>query len=401
MSGARGLRLGRIFGIDIAIDPSWVFIALLMSWSLSVGFARWHPDWTPMAALATALVATLLFFASVLLHELAHSLVARRFGIPVDRITLFLFGGVSNIEHEPPSAKAEFLTAVAGPVTSVLLGVVLLAIGRAAVPLPVDVTRDPTTDLASLTPLQSLLLWLGPINVVVGVFNLIPGFPLDGGRILRAAIWAATRDLHVATRWASAVGQAIGWALVFAGVAIVFGANVPFFGHGVIAGLWLAFIGWFLSTAASQTWRRQLVREVLEGIPVARLMTPPGPSVPAHVDVNTLVGDWMVRGGERAFPVVDEAARFLGLLTFADVRRVPRAEWTSTEAANVMTPSSRLVVTSAREDLADAADKLARADVSQLPIVDADGRLVGMLLRRDVLRWIELHMQQGSRRYAH
>jgi Zn-dependent protease/CBS domain-containing protein len=402
MNGARGLRLGRIFGIEITIDPSWVFIALLMSWSLTAAFARWHPDWASATALATAVVATALFFLSVVLHELAHSLVARRYGIPVERITLYLFGGVSNIEREPPSAMAEFLTAAVGPLTSVVLGVALLTVGAWAVGLPADLANDASADLASLSPAQSLLLWLGPINVVVGLFNLIPGFPLDGGRMLRAAIWGATGNLHAATRWASAIGQAIGWGLVLTGVAIVFGARVPFFGRGVVSGLWLAFIGWFLSSAAAHTWRRQLVRDVLEGVPVSRLMTAPGPEIPAHTDLNTLVSDWLVRGGERAFPVADDSGRFLGLVTFADVRRTQREAWANTDAAHVMTPLSDLVTTTAREDLADAADKLARVDVSQLPVVDANGGLVAMLQRRDVLRWIELHIQRGgAQRYAH
>lgn len=401
MTGARAVRLGRIFGIELAIDPSWVFIALLMGWSLTTAFGRWHPDWSVATAFATATVATVLFFASVVLHELAHSLVARRFGVHVDRITLFLFGGVSSFEREPPSATAEFLTAAAGPLASVVLGVVLTVVGSLAIRLPADVVREPVADLSSLTPVQSLLLWLGPINVVVGVFNLIPGFPLDGGRILRAAIWGATKNLHAATWWASAVGQAIGWGLVFVGVAIVFGAEVPLFGRGVVAGLWLAFIGWFLSSAAAQTRRRQLVREVLEGVTVSRLLTPPGPIVPPNVDLNTLVGDWMIRGGERAFPVVDDQGNLLGLVTFADVRQVPREEWGSTEVAQIMTPRARLVTASPREDLADAADKLAQADVSQLPVVDRGEVLVGQLLRRDVLRWIELHIRQGSRGYAH
>lgn len=395
------MRVGRIFGIDIAIDTSWVFIALLMGWSLTSAFGRWHPDWNPATVLLTAIAATLLFFLSVVLHELAHSLVAKRFGVPVDRITLFLFGGVSNIEREPPSAFAEFLTAAVGPLTSIVLGVVLIAIGSAAVTLPADVIREPIADLSSLSPVESLLLWLGPINIVVGAFNLIPGFPLDGGRILRAAIWGITKDLHAATWWASAVGQAIGWGLVFVGVAMVFGAHVPFLGGGVVGGLWLAFIGWFLSSAAAQTRRRQLVHDVLEGVSVSRLAIPPGPAVPPHLDLDTLVGDWMTRTGERAFPVVDDPGEFVGLVTFADLRKVPREAWKRTEVAQVMTPRGQLVTASPRDDLADAADKLAQADVGQLPVLERDQTLVGQLLRRDVLRWIELHIQQGTRGYAH
>ncbi|MGH7269980.1 MAG: site-2 protease family protein, partial [Polyangiaceae bacterium] len=378
MIGSRGLRLGRVFGIQIAIDLSWIFIVVLMTWSLSAAFTRWHPDWGVATVLGTSLLASLLFFVSVILHELAHSLVARRFGIPVTSIVLFLFGGVSNIEREPSSPGSEFLTAVVGPLTSIVLGVILLALGTIVTRSTSDELLEPAEVLARLTPGQSLLLWLGPINILVGVFNLIPGFPLDGGRILRSAIWGITRDVRVATRWASAIGQAIGWGLVFLGVAIVFGARIPFFGQGLIAGLWLAFIGWFLSSAAAQTWRRELTREVLEGLTVARLMVAPGPAVPAKINVAALLEDWMMRGDSRAFPVEGDAGRFVGLVTLEDVRRTPREAWDSTEVCAAMTPLAKLVAAAPSDDLSQAADKMARADVAQLPVLDADSRLVGL-----------------------
>ncbi|HZU82327.1 MAG TPA: site-2 protease family protein [Polyangiaceae bacterium] len=395
-----GLRLGRLFGIEIAVDYSWLFIAVLMTWSLTAAFSRWHPDWPGATSLVIALAATLLFFASVLVHELAHSLVARRFGLEVSSITLFLFGGVSNIEREPSSAKAEFLTAVVGPITSIVLGVILLVLASVAGGLPPGVAADRTAALASFGPAATLLTWLGSINVVVGVFNLIPGFPLDGGRILRSAIWGATRDLHAATRWASAVGQAIGWCFVVLGVAIAFGANVPFFGRGLVAGLWLAFIGWFLSSAAAQSWYRQLAHEALEGVPVSRIMRPPGPMVRGDTDLTTFVNEWLMRSEDHAFLVEDDAGRPVGLVTLSDVRGAPRDRWSQLRVDALMTPIGRLTTTSPREDLAVALDKLARTDVGQLPVVDG-GQLVGMLLRRDVARWIELHLQGPARRYAH
>jgi Zn-dependent protease/CBS domain-containing protein len=394
------VSLGRVFGVRIGFDLSWILIVVLLTWSLAVGFAKWHPGWTPATALATAVVAALLFFGSVLLHELAHSLVAKRFGIPVDSITLFLFGGVSNIEREPPSAKAEFWTAVVGPLTSIALGIVLLALGSLIASVPPEAMADPYAAIARLNPIESLLMWLGPINILVGVFNLIPGFPLDGGRILRSVIWAATHDLHVATRWASAVGQAIGWFFVFLGVAIAFGANVPFFGRGLVAGMWLAFIGWFLSSAAAATWRRQLMQEVLEGLTVARLMRPAGPALRPDTSVASFVGDWLMRGDERAFPVVDEEGRLLGIVSLADVRTAPKDAWDTMTVSQVMTPRDRLVTAAPRDDVSRSLEKMMRADVSQLPVLDGD-RLVGMLLRRDVARWIELHAQPGARRYAH
>jgi Zn-dependent protease/CBS domain-containing protein len=400
MNGTRGVPIGRIFGIRIGFDYSWIFIVLLLTWSLAAGFARWHSGWSPATVLATALVAALLFFLSVLLHELAHSLVAKRFGIPVDSITLFLFGGVSNIEREPASAKAEFWTAIVGPITSILLGFVLLAFGSLVTSTPSAAVGDPYEAVRRLDPAESLLMWLGPINIIVGLFNLIPGFPLDGGRVLRSAIWAATGDLRVATRWASAVGQAIGWFLVFLGVAIAFGASVPFFGHGFIAGMWLAFIGWFLSSAAAATWRRQLMHELLEGLTVSRLMRLDGAAVPPETSVATFASDWLMRGDERAFPVVDATRRLLGIASLADVRGVPRDAWDATTVSRVMTPADHLITASPRDDLGATLEKLVRADVGQVPVLDGD-RLVGMLLRRDVARWIELHGQPGARRYAH
>lgn len=400
MNGSgHSVRLGRIFGIEIAFDYSWLFIVFLLTWSLASTFAHLHPDWSGYASLAVALVAALLFFLSVVLHELAHSLVARAFGVPVRNITLFLFGGVSNIEREPPSPKAEFLTAIVGPLTSIVIGIVLMAIGSAAVDVPFGSTSGAV--LSRLGAGETLLLWLGPINLLVGVFNLIPGFPLDGGRVLRSILWAATHNLHDATRWASAVGQAIGWGFVFLGVAIAFGAYVPFFGRGLVSGLWLAFIGWFLSSAAAQTWRRQLVHEILEGVSVSRLMRPVHEVVPETTDVASFVDHWLLRSEQPAFVVVDDPGRISGIVTLADVRALPRDAWHDMHVSRIMTPRARMVVTSPSEGVSDALDKLMRADVGQLPVLEGE-RLVGMLLRNDVARWIELHVQPPrARTYAH
>jgi Zn-dependent protease/CBS domain-containing protein len=398
-SSRGGIRIGRLAGIDLTVDQSWVFIAVLMTWSLTASFHHWHEDWSIGTALGTAALATLLFFGSVVLHELAHSVVARSFGVPVSRITLFLFGGVSNIEREPPSAKAEFLTAIVGPLTSIGLGLLLVAIVSRMVDLPPDAMTDPYRAFSGLSPGATLLLWLGPINVAVGLFNMIPGFPLDGGRIFRSILWAITGDLHRATRIASALGQAIGWLFVFLGVAMAFGANVPFFGRGLVGGLWLAFIGWFLANAATQTWQTLLAHEVLEGIPVSRLMRPPTTAVHPSQSVEALVHDRLIATDERAFPVV-VGDRLVGLVTISDVRRAPREAWPGLPVSAIMTARSDLVVTSPREDLGVALDKLARANVSQLPVVDGES-LVGVLYRRDVARWIELHVSPQTRRYAH
>jgi Zn-dependent protease/CBS domain-containing protein len=396
-TGSRGgVQLLRIAGIQIGFDYSWLFIVVLMTWSLTSAFGTWHADWTAWTSLATAFVAAMLFFASVVLHELAHSLVARRFGVPVKSITLFLFGGISDIEHEPPSPVAEFWTAIVGPLTSIALGLIFLYLAALTTH---GTSTDSTLGLASSTsPAETLLLWLGPINILVGIFNLIPGFPLDGGRILRSALWSATRDLRAATRWSAAIGQAIGWVLVFLGVAIAFGAHVPFLGRGVVGGLWLAFIGWFLSSAAAQTWQRQIIHDILRGIPVARLLRLVGATVPPETSVADLVDHWLLSSEERAFPVVGSDGSLRGIVTFADVRRVPRSAWPTTPIRDVMTPVERVVTATQHEDSADALEKLARLEVSQLPVVDSGRRIVGMLRLRDIHRFLELHTRDGAPR---
>lgn len=260
-------RIGRLFGIDFRIDPSWLFIFTLISWSLTLLFGSWHPDWPLSLGLAVAVGASLMFFVSILLHELAHSAVALGYGIPVRDITLHLFGGVSNIEREPPTAKAELLMAIVGPVASIALGLTMLA----ASTLLIDSAAVSAEDaLASLGPLETLLVWLGPVNLVVGIFNLVPGFPLDGGRVFRAIVWSLTGSLERATRIAGGVGQGVGFALVGLGVLLVLGVQLPLLGGGALSGVWLAMIGLFLRSAA---------RAHVRGASVDDALAPP---VPEH-----------------------------------------------------------------------------------------------------------------------
>jgi Zn-dependent protease len=248
-------RIGRLLGIDIRVDWGWVFIALLMTWNLTTVFSQWHATWPFPESVGVAALASLLFFGCVLLHELAHSAVAMRFGLRVRNITLFLLGGVSNIEHEPSSATAEFSMAVVGPLTSVAVGVFLVLLAGVMSPVAVR-NLDVQATMARLGPLATLLAWLGPINIVIGVFNLIPAFPLDGGRVLRAILWGLSGDLRFATVAASAVGQMIGWFFILTGIAMTFGARIPLLGAGVGNGLWLAFVGWFIHSASSQAYRQ-------------------------------------------------------------------------------------------------------------------------------------------------
>jgi len=386
-----GIRIGRLFGIQIVLDLSWIVIFLLVCWNLTAVFSTWHPDWALGESVSLAVAAAVLFFCSVLAHELAHSLVARSFDVEVREIRLFLFGGVSNIAHEPPSAKAELLIAVVGPLTSIAFGVAMSMIGSFFVPAEVARSGDMLRTIATLGPLTTLLLWLGSINVIVGVFNLIPGFPLDGGRILRALVWTATGDLRKATFWASAVGQIIGWGFVAIGVGMFFGMSVPFFGGGLVSGLWLVFVGWFLASAASASYRGMWIHEALEGIRVVNLMRRAAPAIPEDTSVDDAVRQWFMRSPEHAFPVVDANGTLAGIVCPSDVRRVRDDRWGATRVAEVMTPFERLALATPSEDAQDALAALARRDVEQLPVVREGTRdLVGMLSRRDVARWLEL-----------
>ncbi len=387
-----GFRLGRILGIRVQIDWSWILIFLLVTWNLAAGvFPSLHPNWGPALNWSLGVVASLLFFASVLAHELAHSLVALARGLPVRRITLHIFGGVSNIEREPPSPGAEFVIAIVGPVTSIILGVLFTALGTASAGNPQLLNGVSRQALAQLGPLPTMLLWLGPINIVLGVFNLIPGFPLDGGRLLRSLLWALTRNLRTATRWAAAVSQGIAWLFITGGVAMAFGVQLPFFGTGLVSGLWLAFIGWFLNSAATQSYQQVMVADLLEGVPVSRLMRADAPTVPPGLPVSQLVDDYLLGANERAFPVMDDG-HLAGLVCLEDVRRAPREAWEATTVSQIMTPADQLSTVTPREDANQALEKLARRDVRQMPVVQ-NGRLVGVLRRRDILRWLQLQSE--------
>lgn len=388
----RGFRIGRLFGIDIKVDWSWLVIFSLVTWSLGSGLGQLHGEWARSTVWSVSLAAALLFFGSVLAHELAHSLYARSRGIPVRVITLFLFGGVSNIEKQPDSPRSEFLMAILGPITSLAIGALLLIVtGLIAGRLEGSV-GDPTQAARHLGPATTVLLWLGSVNVLLGIFNLVPGFPLDGGRVLRSILWAAIGDLRRATRIASWAGQGVGILLILSGVSMAFGARLPFFGTG-IGGLWLAFIGWFLHSAAIRSYQQVVVRDILEGVPAVRMALSDPPTVPAGARVSQLVHDYIMRTDDHAFGVVDDGS-FVGLVTLGDVRGVSRDAWDRAYVRDIMTPTAELLMIDPDEDAAEALRKLAQRDVRQLPVVQG-GRLVGLLRRRDIVRWLHLHTELG------
>ncbi|MGH2537690.1 MAG: M50 family metallopeptidase [Candidatus Promineifilaceae bacterium] len=387
-----GFSIGRIFGIQINIDWSWLLIFVLVTWNLVTLFGNSQPGWGLGLQIGVAVVAALLFFASVLAHELAHSLVAVAQGVPVRNITLFLFGGVSNIQREPPSPRAEFLITIVGPITSIVLGVLFLLLGGLSLGDMGALARSrPEQVVAQLGPVSTLLLWLGPINIILGLFNLIPGFPLDGGRVLRSILWAATDNLRRATRWAARVGQVIAWLFIIAGIAMVFGVRLPIFGTGLVSGLWLAFIGWFLNSASVQSYQQVVVRDILEGIPVRAMMRPNPPTVPAGASVEQLVHETLMTSDDHAFPV-QEDGRLAGVVTLQDVRGVPRDQWGQTTVGQIMTPRDQLSTINSRTDANEALRELMARDVRQLPVMD-DGKLVGVLRRRDIMRWLQLNSE--------
>jgi len=386
-----GFRIGRVFGIDIRIDWSWLFIVFLISWNLSIVFGQSHPDWTTGKRWSIAIIAALLFFASVLAHELAHSLVAKARGVPVRSITLFMFGGVSNIQRDPDSPQAEFLMAIVGPITSLVIGGLLVWIaGLSAGPLGAAMA-EPTEAISRLNPLSTLLLWLGSVNVILGIFNLIPGFPLDGGRVLRSILWAVTDNLRRATYLASLVGHGIAWLMIGSGVAMAFGIQIPFFGTGFVNGLWLAFIGWFLHSASAQSYQKIVVQDILEGVPVARMMRSDPPTCSADCSVSRLVHEHIMKTDDQSFPILDNG-RLIGLVTLEDVRGVSRDAWDTTTVRQIMTPVDQLTVVTPDEDAADALNKLTQRDVRQLPVV-RDGALAGLLRRRDIIKWLQLESE--------
>jgi Zn-dependent protease/CBS domain-containing protein len=387
-------RIGRVFGIEVRVDWSWVFIFVLLTWNLVAVFTQWHPDWSPVGALAIAVTASLIFFGCVLLHELAHSVVASGYGLRVRSITLFLFGGVSNIEHEPPSARAELFTAIAGPMTSIVLGAGFLLLASLLTPVSLEPLDATWSAVARLGPLATLLAWLGPINIVIGLFNLVPGFPLDGGRVLRSLLWSLSHDLRWATRVASAAGQTMGWLFIAGGIAMTFGARLPFFGTGLVAGIWLAFIGWFLHSAASQAVTRLALDDALAGMTVEQLMKRQGPAVAPDLTVAALVHEHMIPGDERALPVLENGV-LLGLVSVSDVQTIPPDEWAETRVGSIMQRIESVPVTTPEEPLATAFERLVRRDIEQLPVV-VGGKLAGMLHRRDVTRWIELAWRPGA-----
>ena len=388
----KGIRIAKLFGINIEVDWSWLLILLLVVWNLSTTFAQVHSDWSTLFTVVLGILAALLFFLSVLLHELAHSLVAKSQGLPVNNITLFLFGGVSNIREEPKSPGNEFAMAILGPVTSIVIGLVLLLLAGVGLQMQNLSQLDPMEFLQDLGALRTLAVWLGSINVILGVFNLIPGFPLDGGRVLRSIIWAITDNLRTATRWASYVGQGIAWLMITSGIAMIFGIRIPFFGQGLINGVWLILIGWFLNNAAIRSYRQLVVRDVLENVPVRRMTKRNPPTVSGDISVENLIEDHIMQTDDHAFPVMEEG-KLAGIVCLDDVRRVPAAERPTKTVSEIMTPKSELITIGPNDPANDALEEISKRSIRQLIVLE-NGELFGLVRRRDIVRYLQLQSDE-------
>lgn len=364
-AGWPGIPIGRFLGVDIRIDVSWLIIFSLVVISMVGYFTQGFPELRPGIIWVAAVATTVIFFVSLLLHEISHSLVARAKGIEVASITLFMFGGVSQIRQEPRRPSDEFTIAVVGPVTSAVLGLIFLAIRRI---LPSDSLGHDAVG------------WLGRINLGLAVFNLLPGLPLDGGRMLRAAIWGATNDLRRATRIAAFLGTVLAFALVGWGILEVL------WGGGFIGGLWLGLIGWFLLVASRQSVSQAQLKDTLQMLRVEQAMRASCPKVPSDLPLDRFVDEYLFRRGGRCFFAVDEET-LLGLVTLDDVRRIDRGEWPRSTVGDVMVPFSRIQAVSPSDSLLVAFERMNEHSLNQLPVVSGD-RIAGMITRNDIFRLV-------------
>lgn len=367
------IPLGRILGIPIGLDYSWFVIFALLTWTLAESyFPAEFKGWPPVVYWITGAATAIVFFVSVLLHELGHSVVALRYKVPVRSITLFMFGGVAQIGGEPPSAVAEFFIAIAGPLVSLALGVFFYAVQ----PL-----------VGGVEPLLGLAKYLAYINLALAVFNLIPGFPLDGGRVFRAIVWAITGNMHRATMIAANVGRFFALLLIFVGVYRMFGGDLS-------GGIWIAFIGWFLDNAASAQLQQEVVQGLLAGHRVSQAMSTHCATVPGDLTLQDLVDEHILGGGQHCF-LVNRGDDAVGLMTLQQVKEVPRSDWATTRASQVMLPFEESKSVDPDAELWTALESLDRNGVNQLP-VSRNHRVIGMLSREDVISFLRTLQELGA-----
>ncbi len=368
--GLAGVRLGSVAGFEISLDYSWfiLFFLILATFTGAV-FPASVPDLSRLEYLLMGVAGTLLFFSSLLLHELAHSFVARWKGIRIEGITLFIFGGMARTAREASTAGDEFLIAVVGPVTSFLLAAVFYGIAAASVRLGLG---DPVSAVAA---------YLGLVNLALAIFNLLPGFPLDGGRLLRAAAWRVTGSLRGATRIASASGRFMGWAITALGVFSLFA------GGGLIGGLWMIFIGWFLAQAARVSYQQLLLQEILSPLAARQAMSPQPETVPPDVSLEELVHDFFLRRPFSSFPVVEDGV-IVGLVTLGQLKTLDRENWAHKRVSDIMSPVEETVIVGPDTPMSSVLSMMREGGSSRV-LVATNGRLLGIISTSDITRWLD------------
>ena len=376
----RQFRLFRLLGFQVKIDLSWLIIFVLVTSSLAVGvFPRQYEGLSQATYWTMGVLAALGLFAAVVVHEFSHSIVARAGGMEMRGITLFIFGGVAEMDEEPPSAKTEFFMAIAGPIASLVIGAVCLGLWQAGI-----ANGWPT-------PVNGVLMWLGVINLVVMAFNLIPAFPLDGGRVLRALIWGITGNLRRATRIASSAGAAFGLFLIFMGIFRVFATDQW------LGGFWMGLLGLFLYGAAQQSYRQLIVRRLLEDEPISRFMETNVQSVAASVTLQEFVDDYVYRHHYKMFPVTESPdteghGHLRGCMTTRQLQDVPREEWSDRRVEEVLQPCNEDNTIDAETDAIDVMKKMQKTGSSRL-LVTHNGDLRGIITQRDLMRLISLKLE--------
>lgn len=362
------IPIGRIFGISIDLDYSWFLVFGLLTWILAVSYyPAEFKNWSAAEYWFMGGFTAIMLFVSVLLHELGHSVVAKHYGIPVPRITLFVFGGVSEIATEPTKASTEFWIAAAGPAVSFALALIFW---------------EMRPFLVNSGPLLALAKYLALLNFVLGIFNLVPGFPLDGGRVFRSIVWGATKDFRRASAIATVTGRFFGYFFIFYGVWQAIGGNV-------FNGLWIAFIGWFLESAAGSQGQQQVVKDLLGSHKVSEVMNQDFARISGDVTLQELVDKNVLGQGRRSF-VVGNGNGSTGLVTLSTIKHVPRSAWPTTTAAQVMIPLEKTVSIDPSAQLWTALEKMGRDGVNQLPVRSGDGSngIVGMLSRDDLVHYL-------------
>ncbi len=359
------LTLGRIFGVEIKLHYTWFIMFILITWSLASGFMPQQYPGLPISIYwIIGALSALMLFASVLFHELCHSYVALRNGIPVPNITLFIFGGVSHIAEEPKTPQLEFRMALVGPLSSFALAAVLGVTWFTAMALDVGT--------AVLAPLNYAFF----INLLLGAFNLLPAFPLDGGRLLRARLWGWKNDLIAATKISTKVGDGFAYAMILIGFIIILSGSV-------ISGLWLIFIGWFLKNSADASLRQTIVSRALAEVSVRDIMNTQVIAIDPNITVGDAVNNYFYKYKHQGYPVV-QGDKISGMVTVHDLRRLPKEAWSATFVKTVMTPAEKLVYVKPEEPALEAMIKLSRVMVGRLPVLEGE-KVVGIVTRSDLM----------------